>query len=76
MEDYQNMDASKMEYMVWLVEIVAANFFAGNKAIAYQELNKNGIWNLYLSNYDVTHTLSADYVLSEIKEILTKKEVL
>ncbi len=71
----QNISDDIMEYMVWLVEIVSSRFFNKNKALAYNMLKECGIWRLYVQNYDVTHTLSASYILQEIQEVLTAKGV-
>ena len=67
------MNAEIMEYMVWIVEIVSAKFFNNDKSATYKILNEQGIWDLYVQNYDVTHTLSADYILQEVEEIFTAK---
>lgn len=71
--EHQDINAEIMEYMVWVVEIVSAKFFKRDKAKAYKLLNEYGIWELYIQNYDVTHTLGASYILQEIEEILKAK---
>jgi Uma2 family endonuclease len=71
-----NTSDEVMEYMVWLIEIVSSSFFNNNKALTYKILKEYGIWGLYIQNYDVTHTLSASYILQEIQELLTAKGVL
>jgi len=72
----QSISDEIMEYMVWLVEIVSGRFFNNNKALTYKMLKECGIWELYVQNYDVTHTLSASYILQEIQEVLIVKGVL
>lgn len=71
----QNLAISNeiMEYMVWIVEIASNRFFKKDKTFAYNTLVKSGIWNLYVENYEVTHTLCADFILAEIKELLIAK---
>ncbi|MCL2193715.1 MAG: DUF3791 domain-containing protein [Treponema sp.] len=73
---WQNNGADIMEYMVWVVELAAENFFGGDKTLAYRTLKDRGIWDLYVQNYDVTHTLGAEYVTDEIREILLARGVL
>ncbi len=73
---HQDISAEIMEYMVWVVEIVSARFFSRDKTKGYKILNESGIWELYIQNYDVTHTLSAAYILQEVEEILSAKGAL
>ena len=72
----QGITTEIMEYMVWVVELVAHEFFNGDKSYSYNVLNEQGIWNLYIDNYDITHSLSANNIICEIREILTSKEVI
>jgi len=65
-----------MEYMVWVIELTANEFFNGNKTLTYNTLKGLGIWDLFVQNYDITHTLGASYVMDEINEILLAKKVL
>ena len=64
------MNTDIMEYMVWVVEIAAAEFFNCNKTAAYDALKNSGIWDIYVEHYDVTHSLGAEYILNEIREHL------
>ena len=72
----QNISTEIMEYLVWVIEIVAVEFFNGDKTLAYQTLKAQGIWDLYVEHYDVTHTLGKSYILDEIRELFPAKEVL
>ena len=72
----QTITTEIMEYMVWVVELVAHEFFNGDKFKTYTVLNEQGIWDLYIDNYDITHSLSANNIICEIREILTVKEVI
>ena len=65
-----------MEYLVWIIELATNEFFNGNKTLAYNTLKDMGIWDLFVQNYDVTHTLGASYVMDEIREILLVKKVI
>jgi hypothetical protein len=65
-----------MEYMVWVIELAANEFFNGDKTLAYKALKNQGIWDLFLQSYDVTHTLGASCIVEEIREILLAKKVL
>ena len=72
----QNITTEIMEYMVWVVELVAHEFFSGDKFYTYNVLNEQGIWDLYIENYDITHSLSANNIIMEIRDILTAKDVI
>ena len=64
------------EFMIWVIEIVARKFFQNDKTLAYNTLKNTQIWDMYVNNYDVTHTLSYDYILDELSDILTSKGVI
>ncbi|MCL2366371.1 MAG: DUF3791 domain-containing protein [Oscillospiraceae bacterium] len=70
------MNTEIMEYMVWVIELVASEFFDGSKSLAYNVLNEQGVWELYIQNYDTTHSVGANAIIDEIREILTVKGVL
>jgi len=72
----QNITTEIMEYMVWVVELVANEFFSGEKTHAYEVLNEQGIWDVYIQSYDITHTLSANHIIEEVRDILTAKDVI
>ena len=72
----QSITTEIMEYMVWVVELVAHELFDGDKYYSYSVLNEHGIWDLYIENYDITHSLSAKNVIREIRDVLTIKEVI
>jgi hypothetical protein len=62
-----------MEYMVWIVEITATAFFTKNKSNAYNALKKSGLWDIYVNNYETTHSLGQEYLLDEIHGFFIKK---
>ena len=64
----RKMDLDTMEYMVWIVEIAAAEFFNKDKTAAYDALKVSGLWDIYVQHYDVTHSLGAEYLLNEMRE--------
>jgi len=64
----QRINRDVMEYMVWVVEIVAAEFFGRDKSAAYTALRESELWNIYIDHYDTTHTLGKEYLLEEIRE--------
>ena len=72
----QYVTAEIMEYMVWLIELVSSEFFSGDKALAYKVLRDQGVWDFYIQSYDITHTLSAQNAIEEIRDILVAKEVI
>jgi hypothetical protein len=69
------MSSKVVDYLIWVTEIVARNFFDGNKQLAYLSLRSSGVWDLYSSTYDTTHTLGSQYILDEIAEIFIAKGV-
>ena len=60
------MDINTMEFMVWVIEIVSAQFFDGDKTSAYTALVNCGIWDKYIKTYDTTHALGKEFILEEI----------
>jgi len=69
------MNLEIMEYMVFVVEIVSAEFFNGDKTAAYDALKFSKVWDLYIEHYDTTHTLSKEYLLDEIRDAFIDKGV-
>ena len=72
----QDITSDVMEYMVWVVELVADEFFDGDKSHTYKVLTEQGIWDLYIQSYESTHSLGASVIIAEISEILKNKEVI
>ena len=70
----KNMTREIMEYMVWVVEITAREFYNNDKGAAYRALRESGIWNIYIEHYDVTHSMSKEVILEEIKGYLKIKD--
>jgi len=71
----KKMTPEVMEYVVWVIEIAAREFFNGDKTIAYNVLKNNELWDLYTDHYDVTHTLGSEYILDEMREYFIKNGV-
>jgi len=71
----QNISFEIMEYMVWVVEITAAEFFKKDKTAAYDALVESGLWEIYTDHYDTTHTLGKEYLTDEIREYFANHEV-
>lgn len=71
----QKMSFEIMEYVVWVIEIAAEEFFKGDKTIAYYTLKNSKLWDLYVDHYDVTHTLGAEYLLDEMREYFIENGV-
>ena len=57
-----------MEYIVWIIEIVATEYFNGDKTAAYEALKSSGLYQIYVGNYETTHTLGREYLINEIRE--------
>jgi len=64
----KNISFNIMEYMVWVVEIVAIEFFNRDKSTAYNALKNSGLWDIYIEHYDTTHTLGKEFIIDEIRE--------
>ena len=71
----RKMSLETMEYVVWVIEIAAREFFGGDKTIAYDTLKNSALWDLYTEHYDVTHTLGREYILDEMREYFIKNGV-
>ena len=67
----QEMNIDVMEYLVWIIEITAIEFFNGDKTAAYESLKSSGLYQLYIESYETTHTLGREYLVEEIKEYFT-----
>jgi len=64
----KKMTLEIMEYVVWIIEIAAREFFRGDKTLAYNYLVNSDLWELYTEHYNVTHTLGSEYLLNEMRE--------
>jgi hypothetical protein len=64
-----------MEYVVWVIEITAREFFNGDKTTAYEVLKNSYLWELYTEHYEVTHTLGHGYILDEMREYFEESGV-
>ena len=71
----QMMNPEIMEYMVWVIEIVAEDLCSGDKTVAYNALKNSGLWDIYVEHYETTHTLGKEYLVNEIREHFTKNGV-
>ena len=65
-----------MEFMVWVIELVAHEFFDGDKVRAYKMLNEHGLWAFFIQSYDITHSFGANIIVGEVREVLTAKGVI
>jgi hypothetical protein len=72
----QKMTLEIMEFIVWIIEITAREFFSNNKTLAYDTLKNSDLWDLYIDHYDTTHTLGAEFILDEMNEYFTRNKVL
>lgn len=71
----QSINVDIMEYMVWVIEIVASEFFKDDKTVAYSTLMASKLWDIYVNHYDTTHTLSREYLIDEVREYFTNHGV-
>ena len=56
------------DFLVYIIELCADNFFNGDKSSAYSALKKHGLIDFYKNTYETSHTLSSGYILEEISE--------
>ena len=66
------MDMKKMDFLVYLVDIVSNKYFNGDLKKAYRALNDSGLLAFNDEFYDVQHVLSKDILLEEVGEIILK----
>jgi hypothetical protein len=71
----KNMTLEVMEYVVWVIEITAREFFNGDKTTAYEVLKNSDLWDLYTVHHEVTHTLGSEYILDEMREYFDENGV-
>lgn len=64
-----------MEFMVWVLEVAAGSFFAGDRALAYNTIKKNDIWEAYINEFEAKKCLSAGAVCGELNKLLEEKGV-
>ena len=69
------MDIETKDFLVYVIEICADEFFNGDKSLAYDTLKKHGLLDFYKETYDTSHTLSSAYILDEISEKIKMKRV-
>ena len=69
------MHLNVMEYLVWVIEITAHEFFNGDKTAAYEILKSSGLYQIYIDSYETTHTLGREYIIDEIREYFTANGV-
>lgn len=68
------MNIEVKDFLVYLIELCADEYFNGNKSLAYNELKKHNLLDFYKNTYDTSHTLSSAYILNEISEKLNTGE--
>ncbi|MDR2923610.1 MAG: DUF3791 domain-containing protein [Treponema sp.] len=66
------MSQAVKDFLVYVIELCAENYFDGNKTAAYNQLKNTNQLSFYRETYDTSHTLSSGYILEEIKEKFTE----
>jgi len=61
------------EFMVWLIELVAIEFYEGDRALAFKDLNDLKIWHHFVEKYEEKCSLNAEAITDEIGLMLGKK---
>jgi hypothetical protein len=69
----ENLNKNSLDFLIFVIELAADNFFGGKKKVAYLSLLNNGILDFYAKTYDTSHTLSESYLLNELSEKIGKK---
>jgi len=72
----RNISMEIMEYMVWVIEITAAEFFGRDKTAAYNALHDSGLWDIYIENFDATHSLGKECLVDEMREYFLERGVI
>jgi hypothetical protein len=62
------MSKETKDFIVFLINIVAEEFFSGRKDIAYARLEKAGLLSFYSDTFETSHTLGKEYILNEVRE--------
>ena len=65
----------KMDYLVYLINIVSNHYFAGDLKKGYRTLNDSGLLAFNDEFYDVQHTLSKEVLLKEVGEIILQSDI-
>jgi hypothetical protein len=73
--DGQPMTRNIACFMVYVTERIAERFFAYDSARAYREMRSSGLWQFLVDTYDVSHTLSTEYLLEDAREWFKAKGV-
>ena len=63
------LDRETKDFLVYLIEICAKEFFGGDKSSAYAALCNYKLIDFYRDTYDTSHTLSSGYILDEMKDM-------
>ena len=65
----------KMDYLVYLINIVSNHYFADDLKKGYRTLNDSGLLAFNDEFYDVQHTLSKEVLLKEVGEIILQSDI-
>jgi len=69
------MEIEVKDFLVYVIELCADEFFNGDKSSAYSVLKKHGLLDFYKDTYETSHTLSSAYILEEISENINKERI-
>ena|GEM_PF-3158124 len=64
-----SLDRETKDFLVYIIEICAREFFGGDKSLAYSALCNYQIMDFYRDTYDTSHTLGTSYILDEMKDM-------
>ena len=62
------------EFMVEVVEVASAEFYGGDKALTFKDLNDRGIWQHFVLKYEEKRNLRPEQFTLEISQMLGKDE--
>ena len=61
------------KFMVRVVEIAATEFYGGDRALTFKELNDQKVWHHFVEKYEDKCTLGAEAIADEIGAMLEKE---
>lgn len=62
------------DFMVWVIELAAIEFYGHDRALAFKDLNDRLIWHNFIEKYEEKRGLTAALIVDEISETLGKEK--
>lgn len=61
-------------FMVRIVELASIEFYGGDRALAFKDLNDRRIWHCFIEKYEEKRGLEAEIIVDEIREMLGREK--